>query len=192
MNAKKIIQTVGADTLDPGVEREAVGFLTVIVETLDAASFKPREVVDPKYFFPMMPRTDFVSMRRSLSSEAAEWLTGNLQGVYRAIGAIGNRGIDGPLFPGRYKEKPRDPVPTRREWLDSVFTANPAAAKDLLSPPPGYPRHEDTEEPEGIGAMKPTTRACPLRTARPGWHVGGGTLDPAGRAHRPDGRRGDR
>jgi hypothetical protein len=140
-----------AEPLDTTVREEVSGLLTVILKTLydlQPKSF-PRE--DPKYFFSMMPRTDFVSMRRSLSTEATQWLDGHLQDLYTAMDGIADGGMDSPVFPGKYKEKPGGAALTRREWLNSVFRGTDS--KDLLSPPPGYPRHHETEEPEGVGAM---------------------------------------
>ncbi|MEU6811841.1 DUF4157 domain-containing protein [Streptomyces sp. NPDC046831] len=140
-----------ADTTDPAL-REVSGFLAVIVKILDDAAGRSSRTDDPKYFFPMMPRTDFVSMRKSLSSEAQDWMIDRLTHIYAALNHVFL--VDYPVFPGNYKEKPKGPELTRRAWLDSVFVGDPATAKDLLSPPPGYPRHHETAAPEGMGAME--------------------------------------
>lgn len=144
-------QLTAAAPLDAAAREEVSGFLTVILKTLYDLEPKSGAREDPKYFFSMMPRTDFVSMRRSLTPAAQEWLGGRLPDLYAAMNGTVDGGILGPVFPGRYKEKPGGSPLTRRQWLESIFTGS--AAKDLISPPPGYPRHEDTAEPEGVGAM---------------------------------------
>ncbi|MGP3948774.1 eCIS core domain-containing protein [Streptomyces sp. 7N604] len=155
-HAERIFDSLAEDSAEPvdtALKKEVSGFLTVILKTLYDVEEKNASVDDPKYFFSMMPRTDFVSMRSSLSPVASGWLTSHLQDLYTAMNDIVPNGIDGPVFRGRYKEKPKDAVLTRRQWLDSVFQGAPNT-KDLLSPPPGYPRHNETKAPEGVGAME--------------------------------------
>lgn len=150
--ADGIVQEVAdTDAMDAAVRREASGFLAVILKTLSDAAGRSSKNDDPKYFFPMMPRTDFVSMRRSLSDDASAWMISHLPDLYTAVDPYFP--VGDPVFPGKYKEKPKGPALTRREWLDSVFVGDPSVAKDLLSPPPGYPRHDETPVPEGMGAM---------------------------------------
>ncbi|MGC0375323.1 DUF4157 domain-containing protein [Streptomyces sp. SAI-229] len=148
------LAATAAEPLDASLREEVSGFLTVILKTLYDLEGKSAAGEDPKYFFSMMPRTDFVSMRGTLAPAAQAWLGSHLQGLYTALHDIADGGIDGPVFPGRYKEKPGGAALTRRQWLDSVFQGPDASdPKDLLSPPPGYPRHHETTEREGVGAM---------------------------------------
>jgi hypothetical protein len=154
-DARAVVTELTSDeAVDAALQEEVSGFLTVVLKTLYDLEGKTAPREDPKYFFSMMPRTDFASMLRSLSPAAQEWLGSHRQGLYTAMDSNVHGGIDSPVFPGKYKEKPKDPALTRRRWLDSVFDGSAVNdPKDLLSPPPGYPRHHETPEPEGVGAM---------------------------------------
>jgi len=147
-------------TPDGNTAREAAGFVMILLKTITDARHRPAADEDPKYAFPMMPRTDFGSMLASLENTT--------QGVLGTLWADGNLGpeiaaaigcpLDVPLFVRGYRQldKTHTPGPTIQEWLASVFEGG--GRKDLLSPPPGFPRHvydDQTKQPEGLGAMGP-------------------------------------
>ncbi|QDI70016.1 hypothetical protein CD934_15885 [Streptomyces calvus] len=155
----------GFASMEASVKQEVTGFLAVIMKTLDDAGGRGSELVDPKYFFSMMPRTDFFSMHRSMSEEAKEWLSNHRDDVYTAMGTAGFP-VDEPVFGSPYKmevdpEEGLDPRMTRRTWLDPVLGGHSARVpdasslplKDTMSPPPGYPRHKGERADEGLGAM---------------------------------------
>lgn len=134
------------------------GFMGVVLKTLyDAWSNSGRDLTDPKYAFTIMPRTDFTSMVVSLPADArASLLDLVTSGVlFTAFDEKAKRfKLNSLVFPGGYtytkaNGKPgRSKGPTVGQWLHSIFYG--ADPKDLLSPPPGYPRHG--VNPEGLGA----------------------------------------
>jgi hypothetical protein len=157
--AKRIVDAVAARTADAPADdsvKEVTGFLTVVMKTLDDAGGTNEGLVDPKYFFSMMPRTDFVTMFKSMSDAATTWLSGHRGDVYTAMTDEGFP-VDERVFGGRYKmEVPndgRDWRLSRRTWLDPVLSGDASVAKDELSPPPGYPRHTGESTDQGLGAM---------------------------------------
>jgi hypothetical protein len=131
------------------------GALMLIIKTLwDAYSNSGPSLTDPKYAFPMMPRTDFKAMLGSLEPGSSDLLIGLWNGGAGPLAAQldGLYNLGSPVFFGGYKDvnKKKQKGPTKRQWLASIFEgANP---KDLLSPPPGYPAHDTTPRPEGLGA----------------------------------------
>jgi hypothetical protein len=166
---------------DAETAREAAGFVMILFKTIADARQRPAASEDPKYAFPMMPRTDFKSMLASLADRtqlllAGLWADGRLG--EEIVGVLGYQ-LSNPLFVKGYKAPHVRPTggnarsskvptegPTIQEWLASVFEdgqgkdllAPPPGSegvqrKDLLSPPPGFPRHDETPEPEGLGAM---------------------------------------
>jgi hypothetical protein len=128
------------------------GLLTIIIKTIyDAYSNSGRDLTDPKYAFPLMARTDFTSMVGSMPAVARAdimklWECGGL------LAAFGRQKlpVEEHMFPGGYTmaNRKRSKGPTIGAFLTSIFTGDDP--KDLLSPPPGYPRHG--LNPEGIGA----------------------------------------
>jgi hypothetical protein len=139
--------------LKESVRGELIGFLSVILKTLwDAYSNSGSELTDPKYAFPLMFRTDFVSMLNTLQGEAQKlfrdlWNDGHLK---KAINEM--YGLDEPVFPGGYTgaDKKRHKGPTKNEWIESIVSGGDP--KDLMSPPPTFPRHNTMQRPEGLGA----------------------------------------
>lgn len=147
---------------------KVLGFLGIIFKTtFDAAGIQVDPAADAKYYFSLMPRTDFISMIRSMNTETREALE---KGLIQAIADVqGEEWLSGNVL-GGYKGTQENPDtknkqwkgPVRREWLKSVLSGaefdwhqdkGRVTAKDLLSPPPGYPAHADTAHPEGMGAM---------------------------------------
>lgn len=142
---------------DPLIYQEMSGALMLILKTLwDAYSNSGSDLTDPKYAFPMMPRTDFKSMLGSLEPISHDlmidlWAAG---GGPLAHELDSRYELDALVFTGGYRDenKKRQKGPTKREWLNSIFTGS--GPKDLLSPPPGYPAHANTARPEGLGAYQ--------------------------------------
>jgi uncharacterized protein DUF4157 len=148
----------------PEVKEEIVGFLTLIIKTLGDASSAPKKIEDMKYAFPLMPRTDFRSMFRSMGQTSQSYMTALWN---EGSGPLANAihdwdDLDNPIFPNQYKGDPdasgqRQSYtgPTKKEWLDSMISSAPG--RDALSPAPGYNRLEgfgslgaDEEDPEKI------------------------------------------
>jgi hypothetical protein len=145
--------------------KKAQGFVAIIFKTAyDAETAGAKGVStateDPKYFFSLMPRTDFISMLNSIDRPTRQWLTDNL------IKSLSAGWLDEALLKPYKLEKGQEHTYvrlTRRQWLDSIFNPGKNFTKDLLSPPPGYHRHDDPNfhrpgdpkfpAPEGIGAM---------------------------------------
>ena len=124
-----------------------------------AFSNSGKKLEDPKYAFEMMPRTDFKAMKMGLGLSGwgamNDWIK---QGFLQEAFDKWSIPVKDPLFTGGYKDAQKKHVqgPTREEWLNSMLSwPDNNLAKDLLSPPPGYPRHDDpTHQPaEGIGTM---------------------------------------
>lgn len=141
------------DAQDEIVKKEASGFLSIIFKTLwDAYSNSGAELTDPKYAFPLMPRTDFRSMLNTLNAESQNLLKNLWTGKHLLTQIDSVYPLKDKVFPGGYTgaDKKRYKGPTKLEWFNSIFTG--AGPKDLLSPPPAYPAHASTPRPEGIGA----------------------------------------
>lgn len=144
--------------VDPHFNIEGVaeleGFMAIVFKTLwDAYSNSGNALTDPKYAFPIMARTDFTSMVRSMPAEARASMMklmepGYIEAAFERLGFA----LDVPVFPGGYttEDAKRSKGPTKRAWLRSIFYGDDP--KDLLSPAPGYPRHG--AHPEGMGAMR--------------------------------------
>ena len=131
---------------------EAHGFLTMVLKVLwDAYSNSGSQLTDPKYAFPIMPRTHFKAMLESMQTDSQAtirdlWTSGALAQTFEF-------NLDSLVFPGGYSaaDKTRVPVEsrtTKRQWLGSIFADGPD--KDLLSPPVGYRGLPE----EGLGAME--------------------------------------
>lgn len=137
-------------------EQKVRGFLAIIFKTARDADGKPADV-DPKYFFSMMPRTDFISMFYSMNQPTRKTLRESLIPAIEEVKG-GSEWLNGNVLPGYRGVKERKPGdyrwqgPARRAWLESILDEK--RRKDLLSPPPGYPSHEEHQPPEGIGAME--------------------------------------
>jgi hypothetical protein len=157
---KKSIEQSRVVPADPESPTEASSFVMILLKTITDARHRPAAGEDPKYAFPMMPRTDFGSMFTSLKGETQAllvelWGSGTL---LRNIGEAIGTDVTDPLFVKGYRQedKGHNVGPTINEWLASVFRGG--GGKDLLSPPPGFPRHvydDETKQPEGLGAMGP-------------------------------------
>ncbi len=151
-------------------EREKVlGFLAIIFKTtLDAAGVEVDESVDAKYYFSLMPRTDFISMFYSMDLATRTKLKLHLIGAVERTQP--SKWLDQDVLKG-YKGTEKVPGteskvwkgPVRRKWLESILNGSETVNingrtvpdKDALSPPPGYPPHSDpTRKPEGMGAME--------------------------------------
>jgi len=142
--------------------KKVLGFLAVIFKTTLDAGQVSATWQDPKYFFSMMARTDFISMFYSLNAVTREWLRDNLIEALRKT--QGADWLDGNVMP-RYRGADDDwhYGPARRAWLESILNGREAIGlvgggtvpgKDLLSPPEGYPAHASVARPEGMGAME--------------------------------------
>ena len=158
-NAERIVEELkgrarGESPQGDGWEKSAKGFLTVILKTIYDLTKQGSDKDDPKYYFSMMPRTDFVSMRETLPDDVKAWLVENCDsGVLPLMSKHSGEDIERPVLNKYKKEISGVEVPTRAEWIRSVLTGT-VGEKDLLSPPPGYPAHGDGgKEPEGVGAM---------------------------------------
>jgi hypothetical protein len=140
-------------TLSENAQKEIVGFVTIILKTLwDAYSNSGATLTDPKYAFPLMPRTDFRSMLATLDAGARDLFVNLWQGGQLPTAINATYPLNGVIFPGGYTgtDARRHRGPTKRQWIDSIVGGQDP--KDLLSPPPAFPRHSQTPRPEGLGA----------------------------------------
>jgi hypothetical protein len=140
------------------IQQELTGFLAVILKTLwDAYSNSGRDLTDPKYAFPLMPRTDFVSMLDTLEPAAQDSFKDLWRAEYLAYVIGADYPLDAQIFTYGYRAGHRRYWgPTKREWIQSIVDGGVDAGggdtKDAMSPPPGYPRHHTVAQPEGLGA----------------------------------------
>ncbi len=148
---------------DAKTQLEVEGFVMILIKELVDAGNRDAAKEDPKYAFPMMPRTDFSSMLGSLEKGAQDHLKKLWAGKDKSPLALAmtaaKLAVDSPVFvkgylgedPGKKGAQKWFPGPLVGDWLDSIFSGG--GAKDLLSPPQGFPSHASTMQPEGLGAM---------------------------------------
>ncbi|KAL0630563.1 hypothetical protein Q9L58_010589 [Maublancomyces gigas] len=146
--------------LDRETHARLTGFVSLISAVIYSAyTNSGKNLKDAKYAFEMMPRTDFKAMALGLG--LAGWGALNVwikEGYLQEALTKTKITMGEPLFTHGYLDANGKFLkgPTRGEWLQSILSwPDNTLAKDMLSPPLGYPRHDDPshQPPEGIGTM---------------------------------------